>query len=233
MTEVRISFVVASYNGAPYIEEQLRSILTSLGPNDEIVVSDDGSSDATIERVEAIDDPRIRLLPRGERLGYQGNFARAIAASHGEYIFFSDQDDVCLPARIPQSLAALEHSPCVCGDAVVVDATLSPLQESHFKARRARFDLPSLFIRPSVIGATVACRRNFIEGCLPFPKEVPHDMWIAIQAKRRGGLAVVREPFILYRRHPSVVSATASTSNRAISVRLKERLRLLAAVVRS
>lgn len=233
MTEVRISFVVATYNGAPYVEEQLLSILASLGPQDEIIVSDDGSSDTTVERVEAIGDPRIRLLPRGERLGYQGNFARAIAASRGEYIFFSDQDDVCLPTRVPQSLAALEHSQCVCGDAVVVDAVLAPLQDSHFKSRRARFDLISLFVRPSVIGATVACRRDFIQGCLPFPKEVPHDMWIAAKAARGGGLAVVREPFILYRRHCSVVSATASASNRAIIIRLKERLRLLVAMIRS
>ncbi len=232
MTEVRISFVVATYNGASYIEEQLHSILASLGPQDEIIVSDDGSSDATVERVYAIGDPRIRLLPKGERLGYQGNFARAIAASRGEYIFFSDQDDVCLPVRVPQSLAALEHSRCVCGDAIVVDATLSPLHNSHFKARRARFDLVSLLVRPSVIGATVACRRDFIEGCLPFPQGVPHDMWIAVRAVRRGDLAVVREPFILYRRHSSVVSATASTSNRAIVVRLKERLRLLSAMIR-
>lgn len=233
MTEVRISFVVASYNGALYIEEQLRSILSSLGPSDEIIVSDDGSSDATIERVEAIGDSRIHLLPRGERLGYQGNFARAIAASRGKYIFFSDQDDVCLPARVPQSLAALEHSLCVCGDAIVVDATLSLLQDSHFKTRGARFDLISLFVRPSVIGATIACQRGFIKSCLPFPQGVPHDMWIAVQATRYGSLAIVREPFILYRRHPSVVSNTSSASSRSISVRIKERLRLLAAMARS
>ncbi len=230
MTSTRISFVLASYNGAGYVTEQLTSILAALGPADEVVVSDDGSSDATLERVRSVDDPRIRLLPPGERLGYQGNFARAIAASTGRYIFFSDQDDACLPARVPRSLDALERHWCVCGDATVVDSQLQTMQASHFEARAARFDLVSLIARPSVIGATMACRRDFIEACLPFPAGVPHDMWLAAQAARSGQLAVVRAPFILYRRHAAVVSATASTSRRPIRERLVERFRLVRAM---
>lgn len=233
MTEVRISFVVASYNGAAHIEEQLSSILTALGPNDEVIVSDDGSTDATLERVNAIGDARVQLIAGGERLGYQDNFARAIASSRGEYIFFSDQDDICLPGRIPLSLAELEHSSCVCGDAIVVDAELVPLFDSHFKNRRARFSPAWLLYRPVVIGATLACRRAFLLANLPFPKGVPHDMWLSVQASRRGELAIIENPLILYRRHQGVVSATGSASKRPIFVRLSERLKLLVAVIRS
>ena len=230
MTDTRVSFVLASYNGASYIADQINSILASLGPQDELIVSDDGSSDATIECVRKFTDPRIRLIVGSERLGYQGNFARAIVAARGKYIFFSDQDDICLPARVPASLAMLEHSACVCGDAIVVDATLQPLQESHFAARRARFSTMWLFFRPAVIGATLACRRDFLQAHVPFPKDVPHDMWLAIQAARRGQLSIVREPFILYRRHDSAVSATGSVSTRAIGKRLRERFLLLKAL---
>lgn len=231
MTDIRVSFVLASYNGAHYIADQLSSILAELGPEDEIIVSDDGSTDLTVECVRNVGDPRIRLIAGGERLGYQGNFARAIAVARGSYIFFSDQDDICLPARVPASLAMLEHSACVCGDAIVVDATLQPLQESHFAARRARFSAMWLFFRPAVIGATLACRRDFLLAHLPFPKDIPHDMWLSIQAVRRGQLSVVSEPFILYRRHGSAVSATGSVSTRAIRKRLRERYLLLKALV--
>lgn len=231
MNDIRVSFVLASYNGASYIVDQLNSILATLGPQDEIIVSDDGSTDATTACVRNVDDPRIRLIAGGERLGYQGNFARAIAAARGKYIFFSDQDDICLPARVPSSLAMLEHSACVCGDAIVVDATLQPLQESHFAARRARFSAMWFFFRPAVIGATLACRRDFLLAHVPFPKDVPHDMWLSIQAVRRGQLSVLREPFILYRRHNSAVSATGSVSTRAIGKRLRERFLLLKALV--
>ncbi len=232
MSDVRISFVLASYNGAAFIQEQLTSILALLDHNDEIVISDDGSTDETLARVRTVNDPRIRLLPIGKRLGYQDNFARAIAATRGTYIFFSDQDDICLPARIHLSLAALQRSACVCGDATVVDGMLSPIHESHFEYRRARFSLGWLIARPSVIGATLACKRDFVLANLPFPHGVPHDLWLSVQAARRNQLVVVRQPFILYRRHSDAVSSTSATSRRTILARLTERYRLVRAMVR-
>lgn len=231
MNDIQVSFVVATYNGAAHIEAQLTSILEALGPDDEIVVSDDGSTDDTVARVKALADPRIHVIEDGVRLGYQGNFARAIAASNGAHVFFSDQDDICLPQRIPASLDRLAHSACVCGDAVVVDVDLSPLQTSYFKARRAKFDALSLFLRPAVIGATMACRRDFLLANLPFPDGVPHDLWLSVQASRRGKLSVVAAPFILYRRHQSALSATGSNSRRPLALRLRERLLLLWALV--
>lgn len=233
MSQIRISFVLASYNGAAFIEEQLASILALLGEDDEVVISDDGSTDGTRDRIRAFDDPRIRLLPVGKRLGYQENFACAIAGSRGAYVFFSDQDDICLPARVPLSLAALQRSACVCGDATVVDATLSTLHESHFAHRRARFGLGWLIARPAVIGATLACNRDFLLANLPFPQGVPHDLWLSIQAIRQDQLAVVRQPFILYRRHRDAVSSTSAASSRPMLTRFMERCRLIRAMMRS
>ena len=214
------------------MEQQLASILAVLGPADEIVVSDDGSVDDTVARVHRINDPRVRVLARGERLGYQENFARAIAAAGGEYVFFSDQDDICLPARVPLSLAALATAVCVCGDAVVVDEALHVLHPSHFAQRRARFGAAWLIARPAVIGATMACRRAFLVAQLPFPRGVPHDLWLSVQAARRHRLTVVREPLILYRRHGTALSATGSVSTRSIVARVRERIALLRAMMR-
>lgn len=226
MTKVRISFVVATYNGAAYVGEQLASILNSLGDDDEVVVSDDDSADDTLAKVAAVGDPRIRILRGGPRLGYQRNFERAIGAARGEYIFFSDQDDVCLPARVPKSLAALAEVSCVCGDAIVVDQELRRIYDSHFSEREAEFGPMMLFIRPSVIGATMACRKEFLMRNLPFPYGVPHDMWLSIRARLHRELAIVHEPFILYRRHRTALSATGTTRQRPFNVRAVERFRL-------
>lgn len=228
----RISFVVATYNGAAYVEQQLLSILAALGPDDEVVVSDDGSVDDTLARISAIGDARVRILAGGERLGYQANFSRAIAAATGEFVFFSDQDDICLPARVPLSLAALATAPCVCGDAVVVNENLAMRHPSHFAQRQARFGAGRLIVRPAVIGATMACRRTFLLEQSPFPRGVPHDLWLSVQAARRGALTVIREPFILYRRHGTALSATGSVSTRSIAARLRERAALVWAMVR-
>lgn len=233
MSGVRISFVVASFNGAPYIREQICSILNAIGDNDEIVISDDGSTDGTLAEIDSIADSRIRVLVRGERLGYQGNFERAVRFARGQFIFFSDQDDVCLPARVPRSLEALSEAECVCGDAVVVDETLTILNGSYFASRGAKFGATRLLIKPAVIGATLACRRGFVMDNLPFPKAVPHDMWLSIRASWQHQLIVIKEPFILYRRHKAALSATGTGSRRQFKTRIAERLRLVRAIFES
>lgn len=231
MNEIRISFVLASFNGAVYIEAQVRSILAALGPDDEVVVSDDGSTDQTLEILLAIGDDRVRFTPPGLRLGYQRNFQRAIEASRGSYIFFSDQDDICLPERVSKSLDALSHYDCVCGDAIVVDQDLNETASSFFALRKARFGTLRLFFRPAVIGATMACRREFVIANLPFPRDVPHDMWLSILAALQGRLCAESSPFILYRRHEHALSETATTTRRNLRRILAERIRLLVALV--
>lgn len=231
MRKSRISFVLAAYNGAPYIKAQIQSVLACLSEGDELVISDDGSSDGTRDVVRSIEDGRITLLPAGGRLGYQGNFERAILASSGDYIFFSDQDDICLPERVSRSMAALAEVECVCGDAIVVDESLGALHPSFFKLRKAKFGAIQLFLRPAVIGATMAARRDFVMRSLPFPRQVPHDLWLSLRAASRGNLHVVHEPFILYRRHPGVASATGSQSNRKIVEILTERVSLVRSLI--
>ena len=58
----RVSVAMTSYNGEKYIHKQLSSVLSNLGTNDEVVISDDGSTDNTISIVEKFDDPRIKLI---------------------------------------------------------------------------------------------------------------------------------------------------------------------------
>lgn len=233
--DVRISVVLASYNGAAFIEAQLGSWLGLLGDTDEIIVSDDGSTDTTRDVVAALQarDPRVRLMRPGPRLGYQGNFARAIAEAHGRFVFFSDQDDVCLPARLEESLRLLQRAGCVGGDATVVNEALDVIAPSYFDMRGAGvFTAWQLFAKPAVIGATMACTREFLRAALPFPPGLPHDQWLSLLAAVKGQLAVSRQPFILYRRHAAVASSTAIHRPRKLRVILAERLQLGAALVR-
>lgn len=82
------SVCVATYNGEKYIEEQLRSILIQLRPDDEVIVSDDGSTDRTCAIVESLADPRIRLLHHNGH-DFKQNFVHALQHAQGEYIFLS------------------------------------------------------------------------------------------------------------------------------------------------
>ena len=58
-----ISVCIATYNGEKYIGEQIASILKQLNANDEVIISDDGSTDATLSIIKTFQDPRIRVIP--------------------------------------------------------------------------------------------------------------------------------------------------------------------------
>jgi glycosyltransferase involved in cell wall biosynthesis len=226
-----ISVALASYNGAKFIAAQLQSILCQLGTNDEIVVSDDASSDDTVSVVQSLSDARVRVLAHGQRVGYIKNFERCIRAVRGTYVFLSDQDDVWSPDKVSTAVDMLKIAPCVASDAVVVDENLQVLFPSYFQQRKVdSTSALSLLLRPSIIGATMACRREFLMSYLPFPRGVPHDFWLVMNAALRGELAIINRPLILYRRHASALSPTALDRKRPLSRILAERARLIAAL---
>ena len=88
-----ISVCMATYNGERYIKEQVSSIMQQLGENDELIVSDDGSSDSTLQVLDSFHDSRIKVFS-GPRTGLTYNFENAIKNANGDYLFLSDQDDV-------------------------------------------------------------------------------------------------------------------------------------------
>ena len=232
MHEVRVSCIIATCNGAQFIEEQLKSITQYLGSDGEIVICDDASDDNTIEVVERFVDERIKLFKFNERVGYQKNFERAANRASGQFIFFSDQDDVCLPLRIPKSLDALRTKGCVFGDVIVVDRDLSVLEPSYFDWRGFKdISVVRMILKPLAIGATMACTREFLNKSIPFPANVPHDHFLSCLAAFKGELVVIEDPVIKYRRHPSVVSETGRSSLRSLKVILWERMLLLFSLV--
>ena len=85
-----ISVCLATYNGQRFIERQLKSILTQLGADDEVVVADDGSTDETLSVIREINDPRIRIIDGAHRHSPIWNFEKSLAAAKGDYIFLSD-----------------------------------------------------------------------------------------------------------------------------------------------
>src|SRR6266852_4701470 len=105
------SVVLATFEGERFIDEQLDSIVAQLTPEDEIIVSDDASSDNTVNLVRRRDDRRIHILANRERVGYVRNFGRALKQIRGEYVFFSDQDDVWLPGKVDSMRLALQRKP--------------------------------------------------------------------------------------------------------------------------
>ena len=94
------SVCIATYNGEKFIEEQIRSILLQLDSHDEIVISDDHSTDKTIQIIKSINDDRIKIIYNKNNKGYTNNFENAISKASGDFIYLSDQDDVWKPTKV-------------------------------------------------------------------------------------------------------------------------------------
>lgn len=226
-----ISVCLATYNGSAYIEAQLRSVLEQLSHEDEVVVADDGSTDETIPIVNAIGDPRIRVVATGGKFGVIKNFERALLASRGEFIFLCDQDDVWLPGKVAQCVAALQSHLLVVTDCKVVDSRLDEIAPSFFRLRNSGKGLLHNLWKNSYLGCCMAFRRELLEYALPFPQGIPmHDMWLGMIAETKGPVAFLESPLLLYRRHALNASETAGKSSASIARMLADRVALGALV---
>src|SRR5256885_16534565 len=97
---------MAAYQGERYIALQLHSILEQLSEQDEVIIVDDGSTDATCQEIRRFEDPRIVLLENGQNRGVLRTFESALTRSSGEIVFLSDQDDLWLPKKVETILEA-------------------------------------------------------------------------------------------------------------------------------
>ena len=226
-----ITVCLATFNGSNYVGEQLRSVLEQLGPDDEVVVSDDGSTDGTLTVITRLDDSRLRLLNGSGRLGVVRNFERALLAARGDIIFLCDQDDVWLPGKVERCQAALADCPLVVTDCTVVDGELKPLSPSFFAMRNSRPGILHNLWKNSYLGCCMAFRRELLQHALPFPKRIPmHDMWLGMIAETRGGTCFMPVPLLLYRRHSGNASDTAGRSTAKFSKMITDRVFLASLV---
>ncbi len=200
-----LSVAMATYNGIAFLEEQIDSVLSQLEAEDELVVSDDGSTDGTRERLEAYAaaDTRVRVLD-GPKAGVIRNFEHAIAACRGEVIALCDQDDVWAENKREALAEAFADPQTVLAmhDALVTDADGAVIAPSFFTLRGTRTGFWKNWWKNSYIGCCMAFRRCLCDAVLPFPRSIPmHDQWIGMQAEKRGRVVLIEQPLLCYRRH--------------------------------
>lgn len=212
MCEVRISVAVATYNGEKYIKEQMDSILQNLTLEDEIVVSDDGSKDATLEILRKYQQGAIPVkVLSGPGKGIKQNIATAIKECRGKYIFLADQDDVWTKDKVEKVMQYLGKNGCrlVNHDAKVMNGTLTEvLMPSFFAYRGSKAGVLNNLLKNRYMGCCMAFDRKLLPYILPIPNEIEmHDQWIGIINEiTHGKSAFIEEKLLLYRRHNQNVS---------------------------
>ena len=217
-----LSIAMCTYNGAKYLQEQLDSIANQTRLPDEIVICDDGSTDATVEILEKFKRHApfsVRIYKNKTNLGPTKNFEKAISLCNGDIIALSDQDDVWMPQKLEKlekKLNAHSLAGYVFSDALVVDENLHSLgytmwNKLLFTTSQCKLfwqgeQLGVLLKRNVVTGATMAFRSELRDIILSIPIQWIHDAWIALLLSAVGERGIlVDEPLIKYRQHPKQV----------------------------
>jgi glycosyltransferase involved in cell wall biosynthesis len=203
-----ITVCLAAYNGEKYVEEQINSILCQLSFNDELLISDDGSTDKTLKIISELCDPRIKIFKNNFKC-VQKNFEFLLQNSNGDIIFLSDQDDVWSSIKVKEYLKCFEENPkadLLISDLDIIDYKGNLINRKFYNSKFSKNLFKNLF-KNNFIGCSMAFRKSLLKKFLPFPKDVPmHDWWIGLCSIVFGNVYFIDKKLIKYRRHETNVT---------------------------
>lgn len=205
---------MATYNGEKFIKKQLESILNQTVEVDEIIISDDNSSDNTLEVVKKLNNSKIKII-KNLKQGVISNFENSLKESTGNYIFLADQDDIWTLNKVEEVIKKLEKYDLVIHNAKIINSQDKIISnEPFFGIRNSKKGLLKNLYKNSYIGCCMAFNRNILEKSLPFPKDIPmHDSWIGLIAEIYGKVYFDEEVLFYYRRHENNVTELNNSKN--------------------
>ena len=206
-----ISVCMATFNGSRYVRQQVATILEQLEPKDELVVSDDSSTDDTLAIVRSFGDSRIRILEENTFRSPLLNFEHAIRHARGDIIALADQDDVWLENKLPLVRELFAGEPArpylVVLDAEVVDENEDRIHPSVLGKLHAGPGFLRNLWTNRYLGCCMAFSRDLLDVALPFPTGVGmHDIWLGQLCERVGTTAFVPVTTMRYRRHAATTT---------------------------
>jgi glycosyltransferase involved in cell wall biosynthesis len=231
MTE-KISVAMATYNGGQYIQHQLDSLARQTLPPYELVVTDDGSTDETLQILHDFAQRAhfpVRIYSNEATLGFSDNFLRAASLCQGEWIAFCDQDDVWMPAkleRIYQTIKRYKHDELV----MVGHTSLLANEKLELTGQRLPDYSRNRLVKCGsnygffcIVGFSMACRATLISEFDSNLRPIKyrhaewtppgHDQWLGMLANAVGNIAYISEPLAIWRRHLSALTTPPKPQN--------------------
>jgi len=221
MPPATISVILATYNGARYLQQQLESLAQQTSLPTELLVGDDGSQDETRSVVDTFTKTcpfAVRWIqPSKERLGACANFARLLEYASGDYLMFCDQDDIWLPDKTSMVLKEMQRLeeqygrdiPClVHTDLKVITESGAEIASSFWRYQRIMPQLANrlqvVLVQNLVTGCTMMLNRSAVRMVVPMPFHGPlmHDWWCTLAVVAFGGqVSGLAYPRVCYRQH--------------------------------
>lgn len=210
----KIDILLATYNGEKFVKEQIESILNQTYENFNLIISDDASTDNTLNILEEYEkkDTRIKVFKKEKNEGLINNFEFLLKNVTSDYFMFSDQDDIWKKDKIEKSINKLKekNSGLVYTDLEIVDEKLNVIYPSYWKYKQIYKKIikynnfEALYLNNFVTGCTILAKSKYIKDILPLPRNskfVLHDYWTALIISAKDKISYVEEPTIQYRQH--------------------------------
>lgn len=221
-----ISVCIATYNGEKYILDQLATVLPQLGPADEVVISDDSSTDATLAKIRSLNDPRIKIYGDQRFRSPIFNFEHALKKASNDYLVMCDQDDLWADGKIAaiKEAFAKGYDMVVC-DHSVIDDDKNVLIPSYFAAVPSKPGIIHNMKKNTYYGCCMAFHKKVLQKASPFPKDIPmHDIWLGFVADMFFKSVFIPYPYTMYRKHGNnVTTATDVNSSSSLKQKLMNR----------
>jgi len=215
-TGVSVSVVMCTYNGSRFIEEQVKSILNQTYPIEELIISDDASTDATPEILQLLakQDVRIRLVMQQQNLGFSDNFQQAMRMAKATFIAPADQDDIWHPEKIAKMVAAFaSDAALIYCDSVKFTQAVPHAPKASSKNKRIEGSDPRyISVYNTVSGHAMLIRKTLLETALPLPEGVYYDWWLAAVAMAKNRVQFLSEILVYQRAHDSNVTLPTGVS---------------------
>ncbi len=225
-TPMLVSILMPAYNAAPFIREAVQSCLDQTYPLFELIISNDGSTDNTLDILNQIKDPRIIVLnnPHG---GYSAAFNRALAESCGDIVARMDADDLQSPTRMEKSVDMLLENP----DIPLTTCKMVGLLEdgTTFPYSNGKMD-PHLYATTTDSGfpvnASIVAYKEVYDKIGGFDESLitaADGDWNFRALRYFNEWGFINEFLYTYRRHPAQMTQNFSSEGRAIHANSKKK----------
>jgi glycosyltransferase involved in cell wall biosynthesis len=211
---------MCTYNGERFIKEQIDSILNQTYQNFELIITDDCSTDNTINILNeyALKDKRIIIYKNEINLGFLKNFEKAISLCNGDYIALADQDDIWKPIKLEAFLNNIKDNVLIYSDAIHIDKDSKEIGSELIRSGRQLIKgacNEALLLNNIISGNTLMFKKELVKYILPIPEKISyHDIWIGFVAATYGTIDYTEESMTYYRKYREQVTNVDKVSNK-------------------
>jgi glycosyltransferase involved in cell wall biosynthesis len=238
-----VNILMATYNGASFIKEQIQSLMAQTFPEFKILIRDDGSTDKShevLQKLQADFSESIRIVELSEKnQGIAFSYSQLLEESDADYLMLCDQDDIWLPHKVEISIKRIKNlekkfgseTPIlVHSDLKVVNENLKSINNSFYRYQGLnpkKVELNRLLVRNVVTGCTMAINSSLKKIASNIPADARmHDWWLALVASIFGVIDFIEKPQVLYRQHSGNSVGAGPATAKALMEKAQTNLQL-------